>query len=63
MKDTPGHREYVVSSCEGKESMPAPVARRVAKRMTRKHKVALEPYRCDLCGGHHIGAQPRKAKP
>jgi hypothetical protein len=53
--------EAVASMCEGKDSMPRHVARRVAKRMARTRKAPLEHYKCPICKGWHVGKKPECA--
>jgi len=52
--------EAVASMCEGKDSMPRHVARRVAKRMARTRKAALEHYKCPICKEWHVGKKPER---
>lgn len=45
-------------SCEGKESMTQSVANQIAKKIvTRRDSERVRAYRCDFCGGWHIGSR------
>lgn len=45
--------------CEGKDGMPASVAKQTAKRMRNKYKANVSAYRCRACGQWHVGGRPK----
>lgn len=50
-------------SCEGKkrfESMP--MARKIAKQLSRRKGVSALTYRCRICRGFHVGTHDRKRR-
>ncbi len=52
--------EKELASCNGKirfETMG--MARKVARQQSRRRESALEPYRCVICRGYHIGRKTR----
>ena len=49
------------SSCEGKERFDTySQAASVLKQVLRRHKSSTVAYRCDKCGGFHIGSQIKR---
>ncbi len=57
MADKPNY----TSSCEGKERFDTYAqAASVLKQVRRRHKSSTAAYRCDKCGGFHIGSQGKR---
>lgn len=50
------------ASCDGKCSLTADLAHRVAARIARRAKCHVEAYRCAWCGFWHVGNSPRRRR-
>lgn len=48
----------VAAMCQGKECLPHEIARKVARRMGRRHKLVFEEYKCPVCKEWHVGQKP-----
>lgn len=51
--------DFHAAGCAGKDALTRQQAKQIADRMSwaRKGKTAAIPYRCEHCGGWHIGAR------
>ena len=47
--------EATAAMCAGKDALTPGLARKIARRMRRKRKANVEPYRCPHCGEWHVG--------
>lgn len=58
----PGPDQWqAVSACEGKDQLPAELAKRMAKRARSRRGERISAYRCPVCGKWHVGGGDRFA--
>lgn len=51
--------DFRLAGCAGKDSLSRQQAKEISARMnwTRRNKQPANPYRCDHCGGWHVGVR------
>lgn len=59
-RPTPQPQWATQAGCQGKQLFTSlPPARDVAHRTSRSHGAAVQPYRCAVCDGWHVGNRSR----